>query len=304
MQGRFDFQQLRAWKEQLRSVVFRDPQVVFLDADEYRNRVTVGVATAGDSARVRDLIEPLGLPVGTVGFEVRGHTQVTATLRNAYSPRIGGLGISFEFPFDPNGQLQDCTHGPRISYYPNGAFITNSHCTGGLSQAFVMNSVPIGQGGEYIGREITDEPLFQDSYGCPVGRWCCNSDAAIIQYETGITKEYGIAFTGLPPCTGGTWCNVRITIQGIVLVTEEDYAVMNEDLNKTGQRTGWTRGPVTQTCADTEYDIISGRPLALTSARSCCVRSMCVPVRAPETAGRRSISATRSSLASPATPSS
>lgn len=43
-------------------------------------------------------------------------------------------------------------------------------------------------------------------------------------------------------------------------VTAEDYAVMNEDLNKTGQRTGWTRGPVIQTCADTEYDLIFWGP--------------------------------------------
>lgn len=134
VEGRFDFPQLKAWKDQLRAVVFRDQSVTFLDADEYRNRITVGVVAAGDEARVRDLIAPLGLPEGAVGFEVRGHPQIAATLRNAYSPRIGGLGIGFRQPLPANGQPQDCTHGPRISWYPNGASITNAHCTGGLPQ--------------------------------------------------------------------------------------------------------------------------------------------------------------------------
>ncbi|HEY4561533.1 MAG TPA: hypothetical protein VIJ36_01050, partial [Thermoanaerobaculia bacterium] len=43
LQGRYDFAQLVAWKRALRPAVLGQPGVVFLDADETRNRVVVGI---------------------------------------------------------------------------------------------------------------------------------------------------------------------------------------------------------------------------------------------------------------------
>lgn len=124
----------------------------------------------------------------------------------------------------------------------------------------MMNSTLIAQGAQYIGTEVRDEPLFQDAWGCPAGAWCRNSDAAIIAFTAGISRAFGVAFTGLPVCTGWTNCESRLTIQGVVEVMDEDFAFVGEDLNKTGQRSGWTRGSVTETCKDRTYDSLYWPP--------------------------------------------
>src|SRR3954447_18703429 len=51
LRGDYDFAQLVAWKRALRPAVLGQPGVVFLDADEARNRIVVGI----DAAQAKSL---------------------------------------------------------------------------------------------------------------------------------------------------------------------------------------------------------------------------------------------------------
>ena len=253
VKGEFDWAALKSWKDQLRAAVFSDPAVSFLDADEGKNRVTIGIETASAEARIREIARSKGAPDGLLRFVVEAKPTARATLSSAFAPRIGGLQIEV-----PGGI---CTLGLIASWNYTGdrTILTNSHCSG---TRFENNSVSISQGNQIIGSEVSDPPLFQVYAGCPADRWCRFSDLAVFDIADGSSvSDYGIAFTGLTnsPCTNQS-CGAQVTIKGKVVVVETTYSIQGQTLNKTGRTTGWTRGTVTNTCADTPTDALNYPP--------------------------------------------
>jgi len=240
----FDWPTIKTWKERLREVVFRDPGVSFIDADEGHNRITVAVTDRAAERRVQELVRSAGAPENLVRYVQEAKPSARTTLQQAYSPRIGGLQIE-------NGQFL-CTLGAVGVYNGQRALVTNSHCTAGM---FQNASTSIAQGGVTIGTEVFDPPLFQGISGCPSGRWCRMSDAAVVLFGTGIASDYSIAFTSLSPCVNSS-CGSNITITGAMPVTDVGFPSVTQGmtLNKTGRTSGWTRGTVTNTCADTPAD--------------------------------------------------
>ncbi len=86
---------------------------------------------------------------------------------------------------------------------------------------------------------------------CP--KPCRQSDAAYIRYDETISNndiQFGrIARTNSRSPTSGS-----TTINGTFLMTGETSSHLGgQELNKIGQRTGWTYGPITRTCV--EYNI-------------------------------------------------
>jgi hypothetical protein len=243
----FDWPTIKSWKERLRAVVFRDAGVSFLDADEGQNRVTVGVVDEAAERRVRLLARSAGAPENLLRFVTEGRATARVTLRQANAPRIGGLQI------EP-ASGGECTLGAVGVYNGQRAIVTNSHCTVG---AFANASTTIRQGGAIIGTEVFDPPLFQGIGGCPVGRWCRWSDAAVISLNANIASAYSIAFTSLSPCINSS-CASNLTIGGAMPIVDVAFPFVTQGmtLNKTGRTTGWTRGTVTNTCADTPSDLV------------------------------------------------
>jgi hypothetical protein len=129
-------------------------------------------------------------------------------------------------------------------------FLTNSHCTS--DYASNQNRL-FYQGGQFVGTEVAHPPLFTGGV-CPAGRQCRWSDAAMVAYDPNVSWAFAqSAWTGLPFCTS-TPCGVNIAGNMTIVQHYPVLAPEGTTLNKIGQRTGWTRGNVTQSCADQNGD--------------------------------------------------
>jgi len=67
--GQFNFTQLFQWKEKA-GIAFSDDAAQSLDADEFRNRVVIGVVEEGAIDRVRQLVINAGVPPGALVVEL------------------------------------------------------------------------------------------------------------------------------------------------------------------------------------------------------------------------------------------
>lgn len=248
----FDAAELLSWKRSI-SAASATYHFTALDFDEQANQVMVGVQTVEDSVQLARSVEIKAYPKGSIRVVRIPHGQNLATLRDSVTPRIGGLGWGFDTTI-ASGLLQNCTIGYNgwQSSPSQRVYVTASHC---VPPRGVVTGGYATQGGVLIGTEISDPPYFIGPVGtCATGEYCRFSDAAIIEYNPGISATLGqIAFTGLPACTT-TPCG--LTIAGQMPITDEWWPtpLVGTYLSKTGQRTGWTRGQVTNTCADKTSD--------------------------------------------------
>jgi hypothetical protein len=94
----------------------------------------------------------------------------------------------------------------------------------------------------FIGTEIAD-PLYTWRLGCPRGRICRYSDSAFAQLANGVGASLG--FLAQTDSVGS------LTIAGTFRITAEAARrITGELLNKVGRTTGWSQGPITQTCVN------------------------------------------------------
>ncbi|HEV7586493.1 MAG TPA: alpha-lytic protease prodomain-containing protein [Longimicrobium sp.] len=247
-QGNYDFPQLNAWRERLREA-FSISGVQSLDTDEAANRVRVGVTSADAGARVRALAERAGVPAGALAVQVESPIQLLSTVRDYTRPTVGGLQI------DNSG----CTLGLNV-WYSNAAmnvpvgtagFFTASHCSAvnGVTEGSVET-----QGGVQIGHELYDPAYFDHAAyaGCPTTNHCRWSDASFYAYDAGVSWQLGAVartlFRGIGLFQSGS-IDVDPTNPRFTLVAGAS-PVVGTYLSKVGRTTGWTEGPVAQTCAD------------------------------------------------------
>ena len=233
--GDYDWATLERWQGQAGREALAMRGAVWVDADEAKNRVTIGVERGTPTAQVRAAVARLGVPSAALVVEEVAPVTYAATLRDRVRPVVGGLQIIFP------GFL--CTLGFNAVRSGQRSFITNSHCTnvqGGVESTpywqptEAMASAPIAT-------EVAD-PLYTIGSGCPLLRRCRRSDAARAAYADGTTSTLGrIART-----TGAN--NDSVTIQGNFTITGEGGPVVGQTVHKVGRTTGWTRGPVTATC--------------------------------------------------------
>ncbi|HEX6747253.1 MAG TPA: hypothetical protein VF092_08120 [Longimicrobium sp.] len=247
-QGEYDFVQLNAWRERLREA-FSISGVQSLDADEAANRVRVGVTSAEAGARVRALAERAGVPAGALVVRVESPVQLLATVRDYTRPVVGGLQI------DNSG----CTLGLNVWYSNPGVnvpvgtagFFTASHCSsviGGTDGSIER------QGGVQIGHELYDPAFFDHAAyaGCPTTNHCRWSDVSFFSYDAGVSWQLGAVartlYRGVGLFQTGS-IDVDAANPRFTLVAGASPAV-GTYLSKVGRTTGWTEGPVAQTCAD------------------------------------------------------
>jgi hypothetical protein len=233
--GDYDWASLERWQGQAGGAALALRGTVWVDADEARNRVTIGVERGTSMAQVRAAVARLGVPSGAVVVEEVEPVSPAATLRNRVRPVVGGLQINFP------GFL--CTLGFNAVRSGQRSFITNSHCTevqGGVEGTPYWQ--PTGTtAAAQIATEVAD-PRYTTGGGCPAGRRCRRSDAARAVYAGGTTSTLG----RLARTTGAN--NGSVTIQGSFTITGEGSPVVGQTVHKVGRTTGWTRGPVTATC--------------------------------------------------------
>jgi hypothetical protein len=233
----YDWASLERWQGRATAQALAMRGAVWVDADEARNRVTIGVERGTSAAQVQSAVARLGVPSGAVIVEEVEPVRLAATLRNRVRPVVGALQINFP------GFL--CTLGFNATRSGQRSFIANSHCTNvqGGTEATPYWQPTQGVAPTQIATEVAD-PAYTTGGGCPSGRRCRRSDAARARYASGTTSTLGrIARTNAAN-------NGSITITGNFNITAEGAASVGQSVHKIGRTTGWTRGPVTGTCVN------------------------------------------------------
>jgi hypothetical protein len=242
--ARYDWVQLEGWFGQASAEVLALPGGVFVDADEARNRVTIGVER-GASARIRGVVARLGIPQEAVVVRETEPIRLAATLRGKVRPVVGGLQINFP-GLHPNVETFICSIGFNAVRNGQRSFITASHCTnhqGGVENTPYYQPLQTSTSPK-IATEVSDPGYSPNKTGCPVGFRCRFSDASRAAYASTTTSSLGkIAKTTGPN-------NGSVTINGNFSITAEGSASVGQTVGKVGRTSGWTTGKVTNTCVD------------------------------------------------------
>lgn len=280
LQGDYDFEQLVAWKQSLRSLLGQTG-VVYLDADEAHNRVVVGIdasrgkslAGAGRESLDKELdlrgvpraavvyrqVPPLKELIGRQDFGVpysletlaggldKKKPAATLSILDNVRPVPGAVQLSFiSLPY-----IYFCTIGFNAYRGTAFGFVTNSHCT---TDRGAVDGTRYSQGDPYgpaLATEIAD-PSYSTSPPCPAGRKCRFSDSAFAQYDGNSTKLGSfkkLSHTSSRGTEEGSLvlspASSRFTVAGSAAPP-----LTGQVVNKIGRTTGWTFGPVVATCVD------------------------------------------------------
>lgn len=243
----YDFVTLAAWRNKMRSV-FHLSSVTFLDLDERRNRIVIGLlpgAGTSEKLALENEIRNLLIPREAVLVEDVAPFEYATTLQDSnIHPQRGGVQI--DFVASP-GVSSVCTLGFNIhvsdtEYGDSEGFVTCSHCT----------YLAAHDDGDYVGwgQEVRD-PAYFTSSPCPAAHRCRYSDAAAIRYlyamEQGGLGIERTTFSG--GCSSGS-IDIDST-NPYFSFTQTGAAFVGTEVNKMGRTTGWTVGNVANTCADT-----------------------------------------------------
>lgn len=245
--GDYSFPALKTWQERA-APLLSDPDLVFTDVDETRNRVRIGVKTLQKAATVRAALANIGIPGRAVEIVIAEAAQFAYTLNDPVRPTLGGLRILA-------GHTEKvCTLGfnaRTASGVPS--FVLNSHCTdtqGGTEDTRLWQPVKtkfpfIHQ----IGREAAD-PVYTTGGSCPSGRRCRRSDAALATIINQESWAFEVARTTVE---GTTSAGSTVVGQRLPVVAEQGAPLAGALVRKTGRTSGSTRGTVVTTC--TTYNV-------------------------------------------------
>lgn len=235
--GEYDFRQLLAWKDQAGGVLDL-PGAVFLDVDEVRNRLRIGIESAAATEPVLQAVAGLGIPRQAVLIEQTEPPEFASTLSDRIRPTLGGLKIT-------NGSNGVCTMGYNVLQGGRRGFLINSHCTNvqGGTEGTTF-SQPVFSFTNLLGEEVLDPAYFACTSPTGGQRKCRYSDAALAYTYDYVSSKFEVAYA----CCGGTTITTRFAVIG-----KGPAPVINQFLQKTGYRTGTTGGPVVVTCGN--YDV-------------------------------------------------
>jgi hypothetical protein len=215
---------------------------VFADNDEAAGKLVFGIENEHARAGVERALQALGVAKGEYAIEVTAPIEELATLQSKFRPTQAGIQIHFGnyvCSLGFNG-----TDGSERSMY------TASHCTNtqggveGTTYAQPLRSVDP----TVIATEVEDPAYFKGGV-CPRGKICRYSDASRALYNPDVASNRGeIAKTdGVN--------NNSLNVAGTLTVTSQDNTTtnfaINTQIDKLGRTTGWSRGPVTRTCVNT-----------------------------------------------------
>ena len=262
--AKYSIHQLHEWYNEVRDVVWINPNVTFTDLQEGHNRIEVGVDSPDAVDAVKALLASLNVPQEAILVRVLGRlTPLNHTLQDSATGGVieGGYQIQGE---DASGNSPGaCTLGFNVVRSGRGGFreagfITAGHCTesnwdGGVDgvkfyQPESANSASL------VGTETID-PLFSPSHAncqrdnVPGQEVCRLSDAAFVKLAPGVSQNLGKiakATTDRPK-----------VIQGAKYRIVKDYtsAAVGSSVNIVGRTTGNATGTVSNTCV---HDHIGG----------------------------------------------
>ena len=215
---------------------------VFADNDESIGKMVFGVENANAIPGVQRALAAIGASSDEYVVQVTQPVRHMATLRDKFRPTQAGIQIHF-------GQYV-CTMGFNVDHSGGRSFITNSHCTNtqggteGTTYAQPTRTVDP----TVIATEV-DDPVYVKGGTCPRGKKCRKSDSSRALYSSSVLSNRG----DILKTTGAN--NGSLTVGGLFTVTSQDNTTKNfaigTVLNKVGRTTGWSQGPVSRTCVNT-----------------------------------------------------
>jgi hypothetical protein len=246
-EGRYGWKQLERWQEAASLEALAVRGAVFVDNDETRNRVLIGVENLGAVGQVRAAAARRGVPDDAVLVERADPIVQVASLQNIVDrPVRAGVQINFPGFLCSVGFNATTTSGQK-------SFVTASHCTntqGGVESTPYwqpLQSVNPTQ----IATEVADPVYVKGGAGCPRGKLCRYSDASRAAYINGANQALGL----IARTSGAN--NGSLEITGSFSITTNDCTTtggclaVGTTVNKVGRTTGWTAGNITNTCVNT-----------------------------------------------------
>lgn len=213
--------------------------ISFVDADESRNQVRVGIARIPTEAEIAALSERVGVPAEALTFSLRaGRTTTASLLTDKHRPFGAGIQTT------SNGA--SCSMGPNVTdSLGTRYFLTASHCSSFVGVVGTNFSQPSGLVTNIVGSDAVN-PAWATS-GCWMsGSICRATDAALIRLDTSSHLGKSIAISTIVGTGGGTG--------NLIIAAPFRTAVSATDLwfgavaTKTGENSGSTQGYVNCTC--------------------------------------------------------
>jgi hypothetical protein len=214
---------------------------VFGDNDEVTHRLVFGVENERVIPAVRTVLSQLGASTSDYEIRVTAPIQQVATLRDVWRPTQAGIQIHF-------GNYL-CSMGFNADAGSDRSFVTASHCTnsqGGVEGTQYFQPVSTVDN-TVIATEVSDPEYFtfKTDPACPHGKQCRYSDASRELYSGSVASTRG----AIAQTTGAN--NNSLDVVGSFGVTSQGDVGTGATVNKVGRTTGWTQGPVTNTCVNT-----------------------------------------------------
>jgi hypothetical protein len=260
--------------EELKSrmgAVLAKPNVEFVDADETCGCVTVGISASSAVGSVASVAASAGVPSASVKTVLTTPITALVGLRDAIRPIKGGRQIQ-------NEDRSFCTMTATVlnRARQRKGLLTNSHCTRTQNAVDGIKFFQAGGAlfsGDFVARELIDPPPVLA--GCPAERECRRSDAAFAEFDTSTVGIVGQLARPSHTCTGTDSCDVTMadsTASLRIAAVDREAPRVGDQLDRIGRSSGWTRGPVTRTCvdtnvADTNMTMLCQHMVAATSIR-------------------------------------
>jgi hypothetical protein len=247
----YDYAELQAYRGRL-SKIFNMKGVVFTDTDEEANRVRVAIEPGASEQELVRALAKAGVPREAVTLARMSAIKEVKSLQEGVRPIPGGFQIAFRSP-DP-AFFFICTLGfnVRLPGRNGEFFVTNSHCSdrpGGDQDTKYFQEFPVSS--DRIAVEYKDPRFGNPGDLCIYEGFRCRlADALLAKYNANNLEDFGtIARTTF---SGQRIGSIRVDRNDPRwhIVTEFGFPFLGEIAHKVGRTSGWTFGPVVETCVD------------------------------------------------------
>jgi hypothetical protein len=246
----YSFRQLSDWSSNLPNA-FSIPGVVSTDIDEVHNTLTVGVTSASAGDQVTAYLENHGVPGNAIRTVQR---EPASTMSSSLGDEVRQIvgGVHMDLPTAGSW----CTLGFNVEIDGEPAFATNGHCSNNWGTS--------GDGTDYwqafrnvqadfAGAEGVESQIFTHSTDsrCPDTVYYCKwSDFSTGTYIDSMVPQQAMGYFARPTTRSRFDSNLVIDSLHPALAITNKYlfSFVGDTVNKIGARTGWTYGPVTQSC--------------------------------------------------------
>lgn len=248
-QATHTFLQLKQWRDGMNRAL-SIPGIDWLDLDEARNRVVLGVDPGTDLRPIRQLARDLGVPEEAVTFEVDGPAVPRLALTDSVRPIAGGTEIQSD---SLHIIRKTCSLGFPALWNGRRGFVTASHCS---VKKFALDStqqyqptLPLTHADSMTHSPIGFEVADYAPQPCPPtvkAPGCVYADAAVYQY-TGDTTLWYLGHIARPTygCAPGPCSPPNLQIGGSFHISATDSNIMQNDLvSLIGEASGWDQNYV------------------------------------------------------------